>query len=333
MKTKPTIVILVPAPHKNRLQKEARAFEDTHESAAAVEAALKTKGYFCRILAVGSVEKWVREVKPLRDAIFFNLCEDLRGAGEGEGHLAALLEFCALPYTGSPPESLLACLDKNRTKQILRAHGLPTPSGWLLTQTRLNGEKFSFPAIAKPARADGSIGITEESVVQNKTELVNRLAAMKNYFPVLVEEFVAGREINAAILGDRVLPLSEILFPDEPDPLKQICSYDAKWESDSAAYRNSPAVCPAKLGKKTENELKRLAREACAALRVRDYARVDFRLAADGRPFILEVNPNPCLTPDAGFAWSAAAAGINYADLVDKIVLFAVARKQALQKK
>lgn len=326
---KPRVVILVPELPKNMPRNRLFPYEDTQSAALAIDRALREKGYKTKLWEAGQLPRVSKDLEDLADAVIFNLCEDIDGRGEGEAYVASLLELFGLPYTGSPPEALLACLNKGRAKQILRGAGLPTPAAALLEKPQVNGA-VAFPAIVKPACEDASLGIDEESVVTRPEELVTRLQALylQRLFPALVEEFIPGREINAAILDGEALPLSEIEFVGEENPLKQIVTYEAKWDPQSLEYHTTRPACPAPLNPETEEKIKSLALAAAAALRVRDYARVDFRLRADGRPFILEVNPNPAIAPDAGFARSAAAAGIPYADLIERIVGFALRRKK-----
>lgn len=334
MNLKPPVVILAPEPYKRKDSNRIRAYQDTQITAEEVQKALLKKGFKVKRWEVGHIPRLAEDLEDVADAVFFNLCEDVAGRSEGEAYVAALLELYGLAYTGSPPESLLCCLNKIRAKQILQAQGLPTPAGIAFEHPHFNGEKLRYPAIVKPACEDASIGISLESVVTNKKNLARRLRVLsqENLFPVLVEEYVIGREINAAILGESVLPLSEIDLSFEPNLLKQICDYDAKWEPSTVVYQKSVATCPAQLDAATEKKIKKLAWEAFQALGCRDYARVDFRLRSDGEPFILEVNPNPCLAPDAGFFRSARAAGFRYEDLIEKIVSLALTRKKEKAK-
>ena len=159
-----------------------------------------------------------------------------------------------------------------------------------------------------------------------------RIEYILKYFaqPVLVEEFIDGRELNVAVMGDkklRALPISEIDFSKMPDNLHNIVSYQAKWDPHHESYHKTIPKCPAKLPKKVENKAKEIAIEAVKIMGCRDYARVDMRLSKEKELFVLEVNPNPDLTEGAGFMRSAAAAGLTYAQALKKIALFAWDRR------
>ena len=265
----------------------------------------------------------------------FNLCDDgLRNNPLLEPHIPAMLDILDIPYTGAGMFTLASCLDKARTKQILSFHKIPTPRFQVFesAKERLNS-RLGFPLIVKPLHEDASIGITEDSLVSSTRKLKKKISFLiENYKqPALVEEFIEGREVNVGILGDTklsVLGISEIIFDKLPKSLPRICTYTAKWQKDSRLYQNTPVKCPAELPKKLENKIKRLSLSAYKALRCRDYGRVDFRLDKQGRPFVLEVNPNPDISEDAGLFRMAKAAGLSYKELIDKILKSALERNE-----
>ncbi len=261
----------------------------------------------------------------------FNLCEGIEGNVRGEAWIPALFDILEIPYTGSDSITLGICLNKLKTKYLLIANNIPTPKYQMFYSTTQNlSNDLKFPLIVKPAYEDASVGITAESVVKNKIELFKRIDfILNNYFqPALVEEFIDGRELNVALLGNGntldVLPISEILFNFEPDQPK-IVSYEAKWITNSDASKNTVGECPAKLSKEIENRIKRLAVECYNLTGCRDYTRVDFRLK-DEIPYVLEVNPNPGINLDSGFVRSATAAGMSYDDLIKRILSEAMKR-------
>ena len=143
---------------------------------------------------------------------------------------------------------------------------------------------------------------------------------------VLIEEYINGRELNVAILGDRVLPISEIRFDHLPDGLPKIVTYEAKWSPQSIYYKNTIPKCPAILDDHLKNIVVKMALEAYHALECRDYARVDIRLNQKNIPYVIEVNPNPDISLDTGFVRSAASAGISYEDLLSQIAILAIKR-------
>jgi D-alanine-D-alanine ligase len=245
--------------------------------------------------------------------LVFNLAESVGGRPEGEAAVAALLELAGVPFTGSGSETLALCRRKDWTNSILAAAGLPVPP-WALERPGDAPEWARYPAIVKPAGEDGSVGIHEWSVVEDAFEL--RAAIDRSAGPVLIQEFVGGRELNVGIVGREVLPVSEIEFSAP----QRVVSYAAKWSEGSVADRSTRPVCPADLPPEVVAEVEALARSAWSALGGRGYGRVDLRMDETGRPWLLEVNPNPDLAPGAGLARMAAARGWRYGDLVDQIV-------------
>jgi D-alanine-D-alanine ligase len=191
--------------------------------------------------------------------------------------------------------------------------------------------KVRFPLIVKPAYEDASVGIENESIVNNKESLRKRLEYIFKYFnqPALVEEFIEGREFNVSVMGElrpKVLPISEIDFSKMPDHLHNIVSYQAKWDPQHESYHKTIPICPAKIPMRLEKKLKETALTAFKMMAPRDYARVDLRVTKDEEIFVLEVNPNPDLTEGAGFMRSAHAAGMSYGMALKKIVMLAYAR-------
>ena len=239
-----------------------------------------------------------------------------------------------VPYTGAPPLALGTCQNKTLTKRILSSIGIRTPRYKIIKSLdRSFRLGLSYPMIVKPAWEDASVGIENDSIVENVDDLKKRIEHVFNSFkqPALVEEFILGRELNVAVFGDKepqVLPISEIDFSSLPDHLHPIVSYQAKWEPLHEAYHKTIPICPAPLSAKTQNEAERMALACFKTVNARDYARIDMRLSkADNKLYVLEVNPNPDLTEDAGFMRSAKQAGYTYKKTLKKIVDFAYERK------
>jgi D-alanine-D-alanine ligase len=245
--------------------------------------------------------------------LVFNLAEGLDGRGEGEAEVARLLEATGVPFTGARSASLSLCRRKDRVNSLLEAAGLPVPA-WALATSGSVPAWFTFPAIVKPAGEDGSVGIGDDSVVEDAFELGFALARLSD--EALIQRFVPDRELNVAFVGDEALPVAEIEFAGR----QRVVSYRAKWEPGSAADLATSPVCPARLPRDLEAEVLALAASAWAAVGGTGYGRVDLRTDEDGRPWVLEVNPNPDLAPDAGLARMAGVAGWSYTELVSRIV-------------
>lgn len=272
----------------------------------------------------------INKSKP--DAIL-NFVESVEGIAEYEYSLAGLYPLLGFNYTGSVPSVLGNCLDKKRAKEILSSFGITTPKSIILKPSAKFMQKdikLAYPLILKLKSEDASIGISELSVVKDYTELRKQFNFLSTTYKkeILVEEYIRGREINVAILGDKVLPVSEIIFEGLPSNLPKIVTYDGKWIEESVYYNNTKPMCPAKLNAKILNRVEKIALEAFSALNCRDYARVDLRLDKNKKPYVIEVNPNPDISRDSGFARAAKAAGISHDQLIFTITNFALIRKK-----
>ena len=261
----------------------------------------------------------------------FNLCESLAGDARLESAIPLVVELLGFAVTGSSAEVLSRALYKDRVKAVLRTAGVPTPASAVL-QRPDDPCDLSYPVIVKPTREDGSVGILPEGVAHDEPALRAVAERLFRDFrqPLLVEEFIDGRELNVSMLGfpsARVLPLSEIDFSDLPPGAPKIVSYDAKWTEDSPEWRGTQPVLHPTLPPATAARVRRVALEAFRAVGLRDYGRVDIRLAQNGIPYVVDVNPNCDLSKTAGMARAAAAVGIEYGALVRLIVRYALRRR------
>ncbi len=267
----------------------------------------------------------------------FNLFEGTGGVGSGEAEVAGLIESLGCAMTGSPAECLSLVRHKARTKRLLAAAGVPTPE-FVLVEADAPLELRSLadllaagPMIVKPAHEDASLGIGPASIVEDEAHLHAQLRTVRaRYGAALVERFIVGREFNAAVLAApdaELLPLAEIEFAGRGRPGWQIVTYDAKWTTESDAYHQTPAACPARLDADTAARAGQLALAAFRLTGCRDYARVDLRQDAAGRLFVLEVNANPDIGPSAGYARSLGVAHIEYDAFIDRLVRHAHATR------
>jgi D-alanine-D-alanine ligase len=298
-----------------------------------IAAHLRKTGYEAYILNIlDDVNIFLEDIKKNKPDVIFNFVEIYNDIAELEMGFAGLMELLDLPYTGAPPMALGTCQSKYLTKGILSAIGVRVAkSNFLKKPKKIYRLDLEYPIIVKPSLEDASVGIDIGAVVTNYNELRDRINYIFKEFeqPVLVEEYIAGRELNVAVLGDKnpkVLPISEIDFSKMPVHLHNIVSYQAKWEPLHEAYHKTIPRCPAKLPKKIEAEAKEIALKAFKAMGCRDYCRVDMRLSKDKKLYVLEVNPNPDLTEDAGFMRSMRHAGYSYKRALKTIVDLAAAR-------
>lgn len=306
---------------------EREADESVARDARAVRDALLARGRRAYLLPMRrSAAGCIRRLAASRPALVFNLCEGAMGESRYEMHACALFELLGIPHTGCGPLAIGLALDKALAKALFAAAAVPTPPYFLCAGGPAPPfpPGMRFPLFVKPAREDASIGIGPGSVVRDRRGLRARCAWIRERYrqPALVERYVEGREVNVSILGGRrplVLPVSEIEMAAMPRGAPRICDYRAKWVPGSEEYARTVPRCPAPLARAEEARVKKAALAAYGALSCDGYARVDIRLARDGVPYVLEVNPNPCIAPDAGLARSAAAAGMAYPDLICRI--------------
>ena len=305
------------------------------EVANSVAAALRQAGHrnvetYGLTPDIGAFLAMLDRVKP---DVVFNLAEGIGGDEHHEPLVTALLDFRGIPYTGGGTRALTDSNDKFRAKQILSAERIPVPDSFVVRSIAdLRGLDIYFPVIVKPVNENASLGITPKSVVHTPEALVEPVAHVleKYHQPALVERYIEGREFNISVVGNQdpwVLPVAEIDYTQLPAGYPKILFYEAKWIEDSPLYLKTPAVCPARnVSARLAERLEDVSRRAYRALGCTGYARVDIRVSRAGRPYIIEVNCNPSLSPEAGFARSARHAGLEYPSLVDRIVGLALER-------
>lgn len=283
-------------------------------------------------LPLNEIQAFIQDIKKYNPDVIFNFIEAVNGKAEHESYAAGIFELLEVKYTGNAPLCLGNCLHKDRAKRILKAHGVNTPDHQIFFYDKRSIDiaiSINYPIILKIVNEDASIGISEQSVVHNYDEFKKRLSFLFEAYKkdVLAEEYIEGREFNSAVLDGDPLPISEIDFTGLPGHLPGIVTYEGKWTDDSIYYKHTKPVCPAKIGNELEQALKETAIQAYRALNCRDYARVDMRINKNNVPFVIEVNPNPDISLDSGFARAAKAAGIEYPELLYRIAEMALNRE------
>jgi D-alanine-D-alanine ligase len=288
----------------------------------------------------GDVVPVIEVLRATDPALVFNLAESFDGKSALESNVAALLNLLGLRYTGSSPAGLLMAGDKSLAKEVLQSHEILTPQFATLYRGALDhvGD-LRFPLIVKPTQEDASLGITSKSVVRDVRELLGTMDSLQREFqsPVLVEEYVEGREFYVGVLGNvspEALPVIELDFSAFPAGRPRIASWEAKWGEGGtgaagetgAEFTGTTSVFPTDLEPDLVERIQGVAVEAFNALRLRDYGRVDLRVTADGQIYVIEVNPNCYLERSGEFARAAAERGLDHRALVGRIVELASAR-------
>ncbi len=276
----------------------------------------------------------IEKIEKSKPCLIFNLCEAFDGDSSLESNVAAVFELLNVAYTGSPPSVIGLTSDKEKTKQVLLQNNIPVPTG-LSINTVQNLESgiwnLQFPLIVKPQLEDGSVGIDSNSVVFNFDALKEKFEYITDRYsqPVIVEEYIDGREFSVSIFGNNpphIFPVAEIDYSNIPPQGTKILCYKSKWMKNSDSYRHTPSVCPANISTEIENGIKEVALKAFEITGCRDYARIDIRLDKNETPFVLEVNANPDISISDGMAKSAKEGGWSYNKLIKDIVNAAIER-------
>ena len=253
----------------------------------------------------------------------FNLVEAVWGKGELIYVLPAILNALRVPFTGVSLEALFLTTNKLLTKNMLRSAGLSTPDHFTIYQ--LNDLDPEKRYIVKPIWEEGSIGILNDPVFTTKNkDMITWIKSLCNrhYF---VEEYIEGREINVSLLagknGPEILPIAEIIFSDYFKDKTKILGYRAKWVEDSDEYRQtSRAFGTLDAEPELEKKIKDLSLRAWDLFELSGYARIDFRVDEQQEPYILEVNGNPCISPDSGFVAAAEEAKYSQKTMIKRII-------------
>ena len=310
---------------------EGKAVFGVLKEVDAVYESLTSLGYaVIQVALLPPAERVTEKLKSIQADVIFNLCEGIDGCPETEADVGNILAGISIPFTGCPGSALALALDKARTKEILHDSGICTPRYQLLSPDTLTTFHLAYPCIIKPWGEDASHGISEDSVVTNSVSLEKQVTRVSQLYKgkAIVEEFIGGREFNATVMGNRqltIFPISEIAYSLPPE-MPRILTYSAKWEPQSAYFRHTRAICPAEIEPEMRKGIDETARSVFSLLGCSGYARVDFRLNGGGELNVIEVNPNPDISPDSGAARQANAHGMTYTQFIEAIVLFALER-------
>ena len=314
-------------PQFERALQEVRSNLEFH-----VVEALRHLDHQVEVLPFGKdIRQNLRELSEKEPDLVFNLTEHYGGDRQKDMHIASMLELAGIPFTGTGPAGLLLCRDKAICKTILNHHRIKVPQFASVPVGRTKPRrKLCFPLIVKPALMDGSDGISLGSLVSNEDELKERVEHLHNRTnqKVICEEYIEGQEIYVGLLGNKqltVLPARELRFNSPDDNAPQIATARVKLDDDYRKKWNIEYTF-AELSPDMEKKIARISKRIYRLLHMRDYGRIDMRIANDGTVVFLEANPNPDLTLGDELSESAERAGINYQQLIDRIVRLAVNR-------
>jgi len=323
----------VPPPRKRKGQKKRKKKPIKHDREEIFEALEKLGHEPSYHVLDGRPQSLIALAKCSSDLIF-NLTESYAGDDTKEMHVAAFLDLLEIPYTGAGPHAVILAQDKSIAKKMFAFHGIKSP--YFATSYRGtidHAHDISFPLIVKPTSEDGSIGIGADAVVNSVKELMERVSYIQTEFdsPALIEEYIEGREIYAAILGSyesaHALPLVELDLSKLPKGVPRIASQDVKFEKDTEAYKLTKSAIAEDLDEETEARLTETAIKAYRAVKLRDYGRIDMRLSSKGDVYVIEANPNPWLSSGQEFAMAARKSGLSYTQMIGEIVELAMARQ------
>ena len=316
-------------------QDYAKAIESDDEAEFDVARALIARGHEVRCLGFrDDIDQLVHGLRAQPCDIVFNLSERFRGESALDYTVTSVLDMLAIPYTGASSEGLLLARDKALTKKVLAYHGILIPHFMVcaMGQAIQRPSDLRFPLIVKPLDEDASVGIAQSSVVRDDDALNSRILFIHEKIgtDAIVEEFIEGRELYVGVIGNdkpRALPPIEMVFKNEPNVEGRIATFKAKW---SVKYRQSRGIenmVAVDLSKSLVQRLSDVAVRTYKAAGLRDYGRIDVRLAHDDAIYVVEANPNPYLADGEDLAWAAEEAGYPYADLLEKIAEMALARR------
>src|SRR3984957_6695469 len=322
----------VPAPRKRKGQTKRKKKPVKHDREEIFEA-LEKLGHEPSYYVLNGRSQSLFALAKCGADLIFNLTESYAGDDTKEMHVTAFLDMLEIPYTGAGPHANMLAQDKSIAKKMFAFYGIQSP--YFATAYRGtidHAHDIKFPLIVKPTSEDGSQGIDAAAVVGSVKELMERIHYIQTEFdsPALIEEYIEGREIYAAILGSyesaHALPLVELDLSKLPKGTPRIASMDVKFEKDSEAYKLTKSAIAEDIDEETVTKLTETALKAYRAVKLRDYARTDMRVSGKGEVYVIEANPNPWLSSGQEFAMAAKASGRSYTQLIGEIVDMAMER-------
>jgi D-alanine-D-alanine ligase len=323
--------------HELQMDKEVAAWHDDEpEMEYQVADALRRKGHEVFLVGVSDdLQYLVQSLAEMRPDLVFNAAEAFHGNPSLEYLVPGVLEAEGYRYTGASPQALLVSRNKAMSKKVMAYHDIRVPGfvTWRPGEPLETPPGLRYPLIVKPLQSDASAGIAQASVVQDEGSLIERVGLMHERFqqPAIAEEFVDGRELYVSVLGNEdridILPITEMVFDKRKTrPEERIATRSAKWDEDYRARKGIRNVFARPIAASARERIGAICRTAFRALWLRDYARLDVRLAADGEVWFLEANANPFISYGHDMANAAVKAGLEYYDFVQRLVDEAMSR-------
>lgn len=278
---------------------------------------------------IAPIIQMVNEQKP---DLVFNMSEAFSGNREHEPDLAALLQLMKIPFTGANPFGLSLCKDKGLTKVILAYHGIMVPRFIVAKKSRplKSLKNFQFPAFIKPLQLESSEGISQFSYVESEKAALARVKFIHERLGVdaIIEEFIEGREVYVSVLGNEklaVFPPRELFFKDVPADEPKFATYRSKWDPEYRKKWGIDTNWAGRMPETLEKKINELCKKVYRLLNIQGYGRIDLRIKENGDIYFIEANPNPSIGKNEDYALSANKAGLEYEDLIAKIVSLAAA--------
>jgi len=290
--------------------------------------AVKSLGHTCATLGVfDDTELICEKIKQFEPSVIFNLVERFNNEASHDRDIASFFKLTGIPFTGCGPTGLTLCKDKGLAKKILKFHHIRVPDFVILPKNRRihRPKRLNFPIFVKPLKEEASIGIAQSSFVENDQQFRERVSYIHQTLgqDVIAEEYIEGRELYVGVIGNKRLeafPVRELRFHEVPEDEPRFASYKAKWDE---TYRKKWGIrnqFAGLLPNGSQGELEKISKKIYQLLMIRGYARMDMRLTSEGEVVFIEANPNPILSSDEDFAESAKKAGVDYPQLIQKII-------------
>ena len=298
---------------------------------------LRKARYDVRVLGVQYELRPIRqEIADFKPDIVFNLLEEFHGEPAYDQNVASYLELLRIPYTGCNPRGLILSRGKDLSKKLVHYHRIPTPAFAVFPMNRKikRPERLAFPLIIKSLSEDASLGIAQKSIVDNDDKLEERVTFIHEKIgtAAIAEQYIDGRELYVSVLGNdrmRLFPVWELEFGDISSRIATAkVKFDVKYQEERGILQGAAVD----LAPDIEKRIYSLTRRICRTLELDGYARVDFRLAADGTPYFLEANPNPEIARHEVFAEAAEYGGMKYSDMLRRIVQLGLQRGRRMQR-